>query len=101
MKRKVGQEPERESKKRKEVGNDVTNHLCHTCFQFGLHVQQTGNDLKRGRQAYNAILEKGKLKGRFITHKFSTGWEVGVVKNVKKKKCVTDQFAVKYKSETY
>ncbi len=28
--------------------------------------------------------------------KFSTGWEVGVVKSVEKKKSVVDQFAVKY-----
>ena len=41
------------------------------------------------------------LKGRFIAHMFSTGWAVGVVKNVEKKKSVADQFAVKYKSEAY
>jgi len=41
------------------------------------------------------------LKGRFIAHKFSTGWAVGVVKSVEKKKSVAGQFAVKYKSETY
>jgi hypothetical protein len=41
------------------------------------------------------------LKGRFIAHKFSTVWAVGVVKSVEKKKSVAGQFAVKYKSETY
>ena len=44
---------------------------------------------------------KKTLKGRFIAHKFSTGWTVGVVKSVEKKKSVAGQFAVKYKSETY
>ena len=37
---------------------------------------------------------------RFIAHKFSTGWAVGV-KSVEKEKSVAGQFAVKYKSETY
>ena len=43
------------------------------------------------------------LKGRFIAHKFSTGWVValvGVVKGVEKKKSLPDQFVVKDKSET-
>ena len=40
------------------------------------------------------------LKVRFIEHKFSTGWVVGVVKCVEKKS-VADQFAVRYKSDTY
>jgi hypothetical protein len=41
------------------------------------------------------------LKGRFIAHKFSTGWAVGVVKSVEKKESVASQFAVKYKPEKY
>ena len=41
------------------------------------------------------------LKGRFIAHKFSTGWAVWVVKSVEKEKSVADQFAVKYMPETY
>ncbi len=41
------------------------------------------------------------LKGRFITQKFNTGWVVGVVKSVEKKKSVSGQFAVQYRSETY
>jgi hypothetical protein len=41
------------------------------------------------------------LKGRFIAHKFSTGWAVGVVKSVEKKKSVAGQFAVKYQTETH
>jgi hypothetical protein len=48
-----------------------------------------------------AVVNIKTLKGRFIAHKFSTGWVVGVVKSVEKKKSVADQFAVKYKSETY
>ncbi len=36
-----------------------------------------------------------------IAHKFNTGWVVGVVKSVEKKKSVAGQFAVKYKSEAY
>jgi hypothetical protein len=35
------------------------------------------------------------LKGRFIAHKFSTVWLVGVVKSVETKKSVADQFTVK------
>ena len=49
----------------------------------------------------SAVVNIKTLKGRFIAHKFSTGWAVGVVKSVEKKKSVADQFAVKYKSETY
>jgi hypothetical protein len=48
-----------------------------------------------------AVVNTKILKGRFIAHKFSTGWTVGEVKSVEKKKSVADQFAVKYKSETY
>ena len=48
-----------------------------------------------------AIVNIKTLKRRLIAHKFNTGWAVGVVKSVEKKKSVTDQFAVKYKSETY
>ena len=47
-----------------------------------------------------AVVNIKTLKGRFIAHKFSTGWAVapvGVVKSVKKKKSVAGQFAVKYK----
>ena len=45
-----------------------------------------------------AIVNIKTLKGRFITHKFSTGWAVGVTKSVES---VAGQFAVRYKSETY
>jgi hypothetical protein len=48
-----------------------------------------------------AVVHIKTLKGRFIAHKFSTGWAVGVVKSVEKKKSVAGQFAVKYKLETY
>ena len=48
-----------------------------------------------------AVVNIKTLKGRLIAHKFSTGWAVGVVKSVEKKKSVAGQFAVKYRSETY
>jgi hypothetical protein len=47
------------------------------------------------------VVDIKTMKARFIAHKFSTGWAVGVVKSVEKKKSVSDQFAVKYKPETY
>ena len=36
-----------------------------------------------------------------ISHKFNTGWAVGVVKSVEKKKSVAGEFAVKYRAATY
>jgi hypothetical protein len=48
-----------------------------------------------------AVVNIKTLKGRFISHKFCTVWALGVVKSVEKKKSVVDQFAVKYKPETY
>jgi hypothetical protein len=48
-----------------------------------------------------AVVNIRTLKARFIAHKFSTGWAVGVVKSVEKKKSVAVKLAVKYKSETY
>ena len=43
-----------------------------------------------------AVVHCKTLKAIFIAQKFSTGWAVGVVKNVEKKKCVAG-----HKSETY
>ena len=43
-----------------------------------------------------AVVNIKTLKGRFIANKFSTGWAVGTVKGVEKKKSGTGQFAVKY-----
>ena len=48
-----------------------------------------------------AVVNIKTLKGRLIAHKFSTGWAVGAVKSVEKKKSVAGQFAVNYMSETY
>jgi len=48
-----------------------------------------------------AVVNIKTLKGRFIAHKFSTGWSVGVVKSVEKKKSVAGQFAVKYTPGTH
>jgi hypothetical protein len=56
MKRKVGKDPEGGSKKRKEVGNGSS-------LVSMFHKQQTSNDLNIAREAYNAILEKGKEFG--------------------------------------
>ena len=47
------------------------------------------------------VVKIKKVKGRFTAHKFCTGWAVGVVKSVEKKKSVADQFSVKYMSQTY
>jgi hypothetical protein len=33
-----------------------------------------------------AVVNIKTLKGRFIAHKFSTGWSVGVVKSVEKRR---------------
>ena len=51
----------------------------------------------------SVVVNINTLKGRFITHKFSTGWTVGTVKSGKDEECccVDDQFVVKYKTETY
>jgi hypothetical protein len=43
----------------------------------------------------SVVIHMKTLEGRFVPHKFSTGWSVGVLKSVEKK------FAVKHKSETY
>ena len=48
-----------------------------------------------------AVVNIKTLKGRFISPKFCTVWVLGVVQSLEKKKSVTDQFTVKYKSETY
>jgi hypothetical protein len=47
------------------------------------------------------VVNINTLKGRFIAHKFSSGWAVGVVKSVETKKSVAGQFAVTYTSGTY
>ena len=57
MKRKVGKETERGSKKRKEVGND--NSLA--AFMFA--KQQAVSVLKKARDTKNAQLRKGKEMG--------------------------------------
>jgi hypothetical protein len=46
----------------------------------------------------SAVVNIETLKGPFMEHKFSNGWAVGVVKNVKKKKSVVGQFSVNCKS---
>ena len=40
-----------------------------------------------------AIVDIKTPMARFIAHKFSTGWAVGMVKSVEKKKSVAGQFA--------
>ena len=56
MTRKVGKEPEGGSKKPKELGNESP---LASMFQ----KRQTAYDVQKARQAYNAILEKGKQLG--------------------------------------
>jgi len=53
---KEGKEPEGGSKKRKEVAND--NYLT-SMFEN----QQAVSDLNKARDAYNALLQKGKEMG--------------------------------------
>jgi hypothetical protein len=48
-----------------------------------------------------AVVNIKTLKGRFIAHKFSTGHGRWGGEEWKKKKSVTGQFAVKYKTETH
>ena len=50
-------------------------------------------------QNVHAVVNIRTLKGRFIAHKFSNGWAVGMVKSVEKKKSVAG-LAVKYKSDS-
>ena len=45
------------------------------------------------------IVNTKTMKGRLIAHKFNTGWALGVVKSVEKKKSVAGQFVVKYKKK--
>jgi hypothetical protein len=52
--RKVGKDPGGGSKKRKEVGNE--SPLTSMFLK-----QQAANELNKAREAYNAILEKGKI----------------------------------------
>jgi hypothetical protein len=56
MKRKVGKDPEGGSKKRKELGNESP-------LASMLQKKKIGNGLKKGRDSYNAIIEKGKEFG--------------------------------------
>ncbi len=71
-----------------------------------LEREQNGNDVLEALGEYKsydgisdenvpAVVNIKTLKGRFIPHKFSTGWSVGVVKSLEKKKSVVSRFAVK------
>ena len=61
---------------------------------LGEHKCDTGMSVEN----VPAVVNIKTLKVRFIAHKFSTGWAVGLEKTVEKKKRVTGQFAVKNKS---
>ena len=92
MKLKVGNEPQRGSKKRKAVGNDnsLVSNVPHVCkCDVGMSVENV-----------STAVNIKKLKGPFIPLKFSTGCG-GLWVGVEKKKSVVHQFAIKYKSETY
>jgi hypothetical protein len=52
-------------------------------------------------ECVRAGCQQKTLRGRFIAHMFSTGWVMAVVKIIRKKKSVADQFALKYKTDTY
>ncbi len=71
-----------------------------------LEREQNGSDVLEALGEYKsydgisdenvpAVVNIKTLKGRFIAHKFSTGWSVGVVKSLEKKKSVVVQFEVK------
>ena len=76
--------------------------LRGSAFFKGREIKQSpkiGNKRDAGMsvETVPAVVNIKTLKGRFIAHKFSTGWAVGVVQSVEKKKSVAGQFAVKYK----
>ena len=71
-----------------------SNHMCPSLCHHLTHVRRLPHQVP-------AVVDIRTLKGRFIDHKFSRGWSVGVVKSVETKRSVADQFAVKYKSEKY
>jgi hypothetical protein len=60
MKRKVGKEPQKENKKRKEVGNDNSFLASHVCkCDTGMSVENVP-----------AVVKIKTLKGRSTAHKF-------------------------------
>ncbi len=83
-------ETEEQTLKSEQNERDVPETLGEYKCDAGMSVENV-----------STVVNIKTLKGRFIAHKFSTVWAVGVVKSVEKKKSVAGQFAVKYKSETY
>ena len=72
--------------------------LPRFCILPGPVALETEEQMLEREQNERDVLE---ALGEYCKYKFSTGWAVGVVKSVEKKKSVAGQFAVKYKSETY
>jgi hypothetical protein len=75
---------------REQIERDVLDALGEYKGDAGMSVEDVP-----------VIVNIKPLKGSLIAHKFNTGWSVGVVKSVEKKKSVAGQFTVKYRSETY
>ncbi len=67
-------ETEEQSLGREQNESDVLEALGDYKCDAGMSVENVP-----------AVLNIKTLKGRFIAHKFSTGWAVGVVKSVEKK----------------
>ena len=61
------------------------------------YVLEAMGDCAAGMSVENvpAVVNIRTLKGRFIAHKFSTRWEMGVVKSVEKKQSVAGQFVLR------
>ena len=86
----VALETEEQTLEREENERDVLEALGEYKCDAGMSVENVP-----------AVVNIKTLKGQFVAHKFSTAEAVCVVKSVEKKKSVSGQFAVKYKSETY
>ena len=78
-------ETEEQSLEREQNERDVLEALGDYKCDAGMSVENV-----------SALVNIRALKGRCIAHKFSSGWVVGVVKSVEKKKRVAGHFAVKY-----
>ncbi len=81
-----------------DTGTQGTRKCHHIIEVLGEYTSDTGVTVENVTEVVNINTEGTQW---FITHKFSTGWVVCVVKGVEKKKSVSDQFAFKYKSETH
>jgi hypothetical protein len=74
---------EKQRLEREQNERDVLEALCDYKCDTGISVENVP-----------AVVNITTLKERFIAHKFSTGWAVGVFKRVKQKQNVAGQFSV-------